>query len=672
MAISSPGIGSNLDVNGIVSQLMALEQRPLATLAREEASYQAKLSAYGTLSGVLGQFQSALQALATPQKFQGLAASVADSGVMSASAGSSAVPASYAVEVLALAAQHKLHSSAFSSTTDVIGSGTITIQYGTYNSGANSFTLNSAKAAQSLTIGAANNTLSGVRDAINAAGIGVSATIVNDGTGNRLMLTSKDPGAANSLRITVADADLTPTDTAGLSRLAYDPTLTAGSGKNLTQALAAQDASLKVDGILVTKSSNIVTDAIDGVTLNLTKASASGVATTLSVSRDQSSILASVGAFVSAYNSLNKTINDLTSYNAQTKKGATLIGDGSVLRIQNGIRGLLGAPVAGLSGALRTLSDIGVAFQKDGSLKLDSAKLQGAISNNFDQLGKLFASVGASSDSLVGYVGASVKTLPGTYAVSVSQLATQGSLSGALAAGLTLSAGVNDLLALTIDGVLANVTLASGTPYASAAALAAEMQSKINGASAFASAGIGVKVTEAAGILTITSNRYGATSSFAIAAGAAHANLFGALAPLASAQALDAAGTIHGAPAGAQGQFLTAANGNAAEGLRVQILGGALGARGSISYTQGYAARLADLASSYLDPKNGAIASRNSGLSSSINGIADRREAMISRLQDVERRYRAQFSALDVMLSRMTQTSAFLTQQLASLNANRL
>ena len=671
MAISSPGIGSNLDVNGIVSQLMALEQRPLASLAREEASYQAKLSAYGTLSGVLGQFQSALQALATPQKFQGLAASVADGTIMSASAGSGAVPASYAVEVLALATQQKLHSSAFTNTTDAIGTGTITIQYGTYNSGANSFTLNAAKAAQSVTIDAAHNTLSGVRDAINAAGIGVSATIVNDGTVNRLMLTSKDSGAANSLKITVADADLANTDTAGLSRLAYDPTLSAGSGKNLTQALAAQDASLKVDGILVTKSSNIITDAIEGVTLNLTKASALGVATTLTVSRDQSSIQASVGAFVSAYNALNKTITDLTSYNAQTKRGATLIGDGSVLRIQNGIRGLLGAPVAGLSGALRTLSDIGVAFQKDGSLKLDSAKLQGAISNNFDQLAKLFASVGASSDSLVGYVGASGKTQPGSYAVNVSQLATQGSLSGALAAGLTLTAGVDDVLALSINGVAASVTLATGTPYASAAALAAELQSKINGVSAFSSAGIGVKVTQAAGILTITSNRYGATSSFAIAAGAAHDNLLGALAPLASAAALDAAGTINGATASAQGQFLTAAANNAAEGLRVQILGGALGARGSISYTQGYASRLADLASQYLNPQNGAIASRNSGLNSSIKGISDRREALTERLADVERRYRTQFASLDVMLSRMSQTSAFLTQQLASLDAYR-
>ena len=672
MAISSPGIGSNLDVSAIVSQLMALEQRPLTSLARQEASYQAKLSAYGTLNGVLGQFQSALQALATPQKFQALTASVADSAIMSASAGSGAVPASYAVEVLALATQQKLHSSAFTNTTDVIGSGTITIQYGTYNSGANSFTLNGAKAAQSVTIDAAHNTLSGVRDAINAAGIGVTATIVNDGTGNRLMLTSKDGGAANSLKITVADADLADTDQAGLSRLAYDPTLTAGAGKNLTQALAAQDASLKVDGILVTKPSNVVTDAIEGVTLNLTKASALGVTTTLTVARDQNSIQASVGGFVSAYNSLNKTITDLTRYDAQTKQAGTLIGDGSVLRIQNGIRGLLGAPVASLNGALRTLSDIGVAFQKDGSLKLDASKLQGAISSHFDQLAKLFAAVGASSDSLIGYVGASAKTQPGNYPVSVSQLATQGSLSGASAAGLSLTAGVDDLLALTIDGVAASVTLASGTPYANAAALAAELQSKINGASAFASAGIAVTVTQAAGLLTITSNRYGATSSFAIAAGAAHDNLFGALAPLASAPALDAAGTINGAPANAQGQFLTAAVGDAAEGLRLQILGGTLGERGSVSYTQGYAARLADLASRYLDPQNGAIASRNSGLNSSIKGIASRREAMTERLVDVERRYRAQFTSLDVMLSRMSQTSAFLTQQLAGLNANRL
>jgi len=670
VAISSPGIGSNLDVNGIVSQLMALEQKPLNNLAREEASYQAKISAYGSVNSSLSQFQNSMQTLASPAKFQALTAAVADSSILSASASPSAVPGTYAVEVQTLAQQQKVNSAGFANTTDVVGTGTITIQYGTYTSGTNSFALNSAKSAQAVVIDAAHNTLAGIRDAINAAGIAVSATIVNDGSasGNRLVLTSKDSGAANSLKISVADADLGNTDMAGLSQLAYDPTLVAGSGKNLTQTVAAQDATLKVDGIAITKSSNTITDAIGGLTLNLTKASASGVATALTVARDTASLQAAIGAFVNAYNGVNKTITDLTTYNLQTKQASVLTGDSSAIRIQSGIRAMLGGSITALSGNLRTLSDIGVAFQKDGSLTLDTVKLQVAINNNFGDLAKLFATIGTPSDSLVIYSSAGLNTRPGAYGVSVTQLATQGSLAGATAAGLTLTAGTNDVLGLTIDGVAASVTLASSTPYASAAALAGEVQSKINGAAAFAAAGISVSVTASAGgILSISSNRYGSASSVAIIAGAAHDNLLGAGAALASAAALDVAGSINGATATGSGQYLTGASGNAAAGLNVQITGGATGARGSVAYTQGYASQLAMLAGRFLDTSNGAIASRTNGLNASIKSIASRRDALTLRLADIEKRYRAQFTALDVMMSTMSQTSTFLTQQLASL-----
>lgn len=669
MAISAPGIGSNLDVNGIVSQLMALEQKPLNALAQQEASYQAKISAYGSVNSALSQFQSSMQTLASPAKFQALTATVADSSILGVSASPSAVPGSYAVEVQALAQQQKAISTGFANTTDVVGTGTITIQYGTYASGPNTFTLNSEKSAQAVVIDAAHNTLAGIRDAINAAGIDVTATIVNDGSasGNRLVLTSKDSGAANSMKISVADADLTHTDTAGLSQFAYDPTLVAGSGKNLTQTVAAQDAALIVDGIAITKSSNTITDAIGGLTLNLSKASASGVTTTLTVARDVTSVQAAIGAFVNAYNSVNKTIADLTTYNLQTKQASVLTGDSSAIRIQSGIRSMLGASITALSGNLRTLSDIGVSFQTDGSLVLNTTKLQTAIDNNFGDLAKLFAAMGTPTDSLVGYSSASTKTQPGAFGISVTQVATQGALAGAQAAGLTLSAGIDDVLSLTIDGVSANVTLASTGPYASAAALAAEMQSKINGATEFASAGISVNVTEALGVLTITSNRYGSASSVGIAAGAAHDNLLGAAAGLASPAAVDVAGTINGAIATGSGQYLTGASGNAAEGLMVHIKGGATGARGTVAYTLGYASQLATLASQYLDTTDGYIASRTSGLNASIKNIVSQREALSLRLIGIEQRYRAQFTALDLMMSNMSQTSSFLTQQLDSL-----
>ena len=217
MTISSSGVGSGLNVNSIVAQLMAAESAPLNALNTKEATYQAQLSAFGTLKGSISSFQTAMQGL-TLSKFQTLTASSANTSVYAASASATAQVGSYAVEVQQLAASQKLASSAFTNVTDTVGTGTLTFQFGTTSGGV--FTANASKSAQVVTIGAANSSLSGVRDAINAAKIGVTASILNNGTGNQLVITSNDTGAANSLKITVSDTtDASNTDNAGLSKL---------------------------------------------------------------------------------------------------------------------------------------------------------------------------------------------------------------------------------------------------------------------------------------------------------------------------------------------------------------------------------------------------------------------------------------------------------------------
>jgi flagellar hook-associated protein 2 len=668
MGISAAGIGSNLDVDGIVSQLMAVERQQLTLMAKRETDYQAKLSAYGTLKGALASFQTVMKGMADGTKFQALTASPGDASILTATANATnkAVPGSYSIEVQQLAQQQKIRSDGFASTASVVGSGTLTIQYGSYDSGSNSFTLNSAKSAQTVVIDPSNNPLAGVRDAINTANIGVSATIINDGTSNRLVLTAKDTGAASSIKITTTDSDGVNLDAAGLSRLAFDPTAAAGSGKNLTEVQAAQDAKLVIDGIAISKGSNIVTDAIEGVTLNLLKSSI-GTPTTLAVARDSAGIKASVEAFVKSYNNVNQTLSDLSSYNAAAKKGGILQGDSAALSIQTRIRATLSAAVGGVSGGIDSLSQIGVAFQKDGSLALDSTKLQTALDNGFDGIAGLFAVRGTPTDSLVSYGGATNKTAAGNYAVAVTQLAAQGSLIGSQAAGLGIIAGVNDQLNINVDGVAVSVTLAAGT-YASADALAAEVQSKLNGAAGLMGAGSSAVVSQAAGVLSITSARYGSASSVTVTGGNGAAGLMGA--SPASAAGVDVAGTINGVAATGTGQTLAAATGNAAEGLRLTINGGALGVRGTISFSRGYADQLNTLAADLLT-SDGIIASRTDGINASIKDIDRRQEDFTRRLEGIEARYRAQFTALDTMLSSLNQTSQFFEQQLASLQQNK-
>lgn len=667
MAISSPGIGSNLDINGIVSSLMQVEAQPLTALNVREASYQAKLTAYGSIKGALSTFQSSVQALIDPNKFLAVKATSSDSTIATASASSKAVAGNYAVDITSIAQSQKLVAAGQASTTATIGTGastTITIDFGTisggtftsYNASAGTggtysgatFTSN-GNGAKTITISSSNNSLSGIRDAINAAGAGVTASIVNDGGTSpyRLVLSSATGGVANSLKISVSgDASIS-------SLLAHNP---AGT-QNLQESVTAQNTKMTVNGIFVSKASTTLTDVIDGVTLTALKVGTS----TVSVAQDTSAATSSVSAFVKAYNDLNTTLKNLSAYDPETKKAAVLQGDGAVRTIRSQVRGVLSDALSS-DLTYKTLSQVGVTFQKDGSLSLDSSKLQSALTSNSAAVAAVFASHGSASDSLASYVSSTDKTQSGSYALSVTQLATQGKLVGSAAAGLTITAGVNDALTVTVDGTSAAITLAAQT-YTSAAALAAEVQSKINGATAFSGAGISVAVTNSAGVLTVSSNRYGSASNASISGNGAD-NLSGA--GRTATNGLDAAGKIGGVTADGSGQNLTAAAGSNANGLKLLVSGGATGDRGTVKFSHGYAFQLDALIDDILSD-TGTLTSSTEGLNRRIEDITSRREVLNRRLVEIEARYRKQFTTLDTLLSGMTQTSSYLQQQLANL-----
>lgn len=650
--LSSPGIGSGLDVTGIVSQLMAVERRPLSALDSKEATQQTKLTAFGSLKGAVSSFQSSLAALASPEKFTGKAASITDTTLASVSATSKAVTGSHSMEIQTLAQSQKLKSANFATTGTTIGSGTMTIQFGTYSGG--TFTLNPDKAAQSITISPNNSSLAGIRDAINLADAGVTASIVNDGSGNRLVIASEDTGLSNALKITTTDADGNNTDNAGLSQLVYDAS--TGGTTNLAETVSASNATLVIDGISISKASNKITDALEGVTLDLLKTNV-GSTTTLNLTRDTASIQGAITGFVKSFNDLNKTITDLSKYNAETKQASILTGDSTVRSIQTKLRSAISDPLTSAGGGLSLLSEVGVSFQADGTLKFDSTKLSKVLSDPTKDVSTLFASVGKTSDSLVSFVRAESDTANGTYALNISQIATQGSATGSVIASLAINSG-NNKLDFTIDGINASITLAEGT-Y-TAASLAAEIQSKINGASTISSAGIKVTASESAGKLTITSNQYGSESTVAITGGNGKLDLFGT--PT-TTDGVDVAGTINGITATGSGQTLTGAGDSS--GLVLNIIGGSTGARGDINFAHGFAAKLDKLLDEMLDDR--LIDSRIDGINSSIKDIESQRETLNRRLVDVEKRIRAQFTALDASIASMTQTSNFLLQQLPRL-----
>ena len=660
--ISSLGIGSGLDLNGLVSKLMEAERLPLTALDKKEVDFQAKLTAYGTLKGAYASFQTAAAGLSSTSKFNTTKASVADATVVSATTSSIARPGSHSIEVSTLAQSHKIASSAFEDPASSVGTGTLTIDFGTYAAGPpKSFAVNADKTSTAITIDSTNNSLAGIRDAINGADAGVTASILNDGTGYRLVLSGDDSGAANSLRVLVSnDGAGSNVDTLGLSQLAYDPTADAGSGKNLEQKLAAQNAALSIDGIAVSKSTNLIGGAITGVTLNLLKTNA-GSPTTLTVERDTSGVKSAVEGFVTAYNELTATAKELGGYDFKTQKGGLLLGDSTLRGMESQMRNILTQRLDYADGGVQSLSDIGVSFQRDGTLSLDSTKLDGVLADTTKNIAPLFATMGVPSDSLVSYAGSSSATQPGRFGVNITQIATRGSAVGsaALVDGDTTINASNNTLTLKLNGVSTTITLNNGDYTRDE--LVAELQSRINSDSSYKALGHKASVAHANGVLTLTSTIYGSSSSILVTGGSAAATLFGSTV---STTGVNVAGEIGGSAATGTGQLLTGTS--AASGLQLLIEGGSTGARGTVGFSRGIAWQLEQAITGMLDD-DGTLASRTDGIDRSIEDIASRRATMERRLEGIEARYRKQFAALDGLIASMQQTSEYLTQQLANL-----
>lgn len=662
MAISSPGIGSNLDVTSIVTQLMAIERQPLTTLDTKEASFQAQLSGYGSLRGALSTLKTAVDAIEDGARFRGFSATVGDTDILSATAATGALTGTYSVDVAQLAQRQSLVAAGQSSRTAAIGTGadtTISIQIGSITGGTltngvyagATFTAKAGTTPTTLTINAANNSLQGIRDAINSANAGVTASIVKDGTASpyRLVLQSASTGAANAVKISVTG------DAAVTSLLEYDP---AGT-QNLTQTSEARDAQLSVNGIDVTSASNAVADVLDGVTLNLAKIGS----TTVTVARSTATAIQGVQDFVKAYNDFSKTLTDLTKFDVASGAGGVLLGDSAARTIQSQLRNTLSSGLPGAAtGDLRNLSQVGLTFQRDGTLAFDQTKLTAALNADAEAVVRLFASGSKADDAQVTIASVGANARPGTYRVIVDTLPQQGRVVGETPAALTIDAGVNDALSITIDGTTANVTLPAGT-Y-TAAALAAQVQSTINASATLIAAGARVSVSESGGVLTLTSQRYGATSAVA-ASGTGAVAILGA--NPATFPGVDVAGSLSGVAATGAGQRLTAATGSPADGIAVDITGGTTGDRGNVTVSSGFAGRLNDLLDRIL-ATDGALSARTEGINRSIKDLDRQRETLNRRLDGVERRYREQFTALDTMMSSMLATSNFLTQQLAALN----
>lgn len=369
--IISSGVGSGFDVAGIVDKLVEAEGKPKTLqLDKEEAKVQGKLSALGTLRSTLASFRDTLATLKNLDRFQGRQVTLSAPEFVAASAGTAAVPGSYSIDVVQLAAAHKLQTapSAHQNATTAVGVGTLHIA-----TGGQDF---------DVVIDSTNNTLTGIAAAINAsaAGAHVQATVLTGANEARLTIASRTIGADGAIEIT---------QTGDLTGLVYP----AGGG--LVQIQGALDAEAVIDGITVQSATNTFSNAIPGVDVTLTAVNGEDdPPTQITVGYDRATARKTIEQLVKSYNELLDAIKSVSSYNAETQQGGPLFGDAGVRNIGFQLRRELTASVAGLSGSFDMLADIGISADLNGQLSIDAADLDAAFNTNFDAVGELFAADG--------------------------------------------------------------------------------------------------------------------------------------------------------------------------------------------------------------------------------------------------------------------------------------
>ena len=376
-SISSAGIGSGLKVEDIITSLLNVEKQPLSKLQTTATAMQTRLSAFGQMQSLVSTFRDAAAKLDQASAYAVTKAGSSDAASVAASSTDKAVPGSYSVAVTALSSTQSTVSTAgqFAASTSLVGTGSISIRLGTWAAGQTAFTAKSGSQDIVIPIGASESSLGAIRDKINAAAAGVSATLITDSTGSRLALQSTKTGAENGFKVSIIDADGTNNDNTGLSRLGFDPT--AGAAQTtLTQSAA--NAQATINGIAVTTAGNTLTDVVDGITFTLNKVTIAPAIIT--VASDTGAIKAMLDKFVEAYNGLSSFLASATRYDPSTKSGALLQGDALTTGLQTQLRALVGQP-GSASTQYATLSRIGLEFQKDGSLKLDTVKSSAALAN---------------------------------------------------------------------------------------------------------------------------------------------------------------------------------------------------------------------------------------------------------------------------------------------------
>ena len=678
--INSIGAGSGINSGNIVEQLTEIEKMlPQKSIDDKRAMLDAQISDFGLLRSALDVLQDSANILADPSTFSAKSATFTESTSLVPSNLEDDAPAGdYSFEVLALAQAQSLSSSAnFSDVTDVVGKGTLTFNFGEWTTYPATFVQDAAQESFTVTIDDSNNSLTGLRDAINAADKGVQASIINDGTGNRLVI-SAPSGAKNELEIVVDDDDTTDVDSSGLSRFS----LTAGGTQQMIQNQIGADASLKVNGLLVSRSSNEIDDVLQGFSFTLAKASP-GEIISVSIFDDKQQAKDAVSGFVEAYNAFLEAIEPVMGIDPETEEAGSLARDATARGILANIRSDISSNVPALSGLFTTLSAIGIRTELDGSLGIDQGVYQeGAVDSlnsfdkafedHYDAVKALFASTTSSSSDKITVNNTNKNTQTGSYTVEVTTQPQKSYFSGAtfdesLSFPLDTTTGDYSFQVKVDSTTSASLTLTAKI-YTSGEDVAAEIQTLINNDATLKAAFADVDVTydnstPASSFFTLTNRAYGA--SYNVDFLAAGTDFSSALQMSdtqgAATSGVNAAGTVDGVSATGSGQVLLAPFNSNAEGMSFIIEPGA--GTSTVNFSRGFGGELSTLIDNYLQI-NGIldvkVSSDDYSLEKDLERLDDDQKTLDRRIEAFRSRMSAQFLVMESIVSRLKSSGSFL------------
>jgi flagellar hook-associated protein 2 len=567
------GAGSGIDTLALVNQLVEVEKAtPQERIDSTRELTETRISDLGLFRSALSTLKDAASSISNSDTFNSKTAAFSDStALVPVSLDPEAQTGEYSFTVSQLAQSQSLSTEAlFNEPTDEVGLGTLTFNFGSWDvatppADPTAFTQDTSKTSQTITIDASNNSLNGLASAINDADFGVQASVVNDGSGYRLVIRAES-GLNNQLQITAADTDGSNTDANGLSRFAFDAT-----AFNMTQNQVGQDANFTINGLAVTRSSNTINDVVAGFEYTLSGTTEIGESVNISIEDDKAGAETAVRDFVEAYNLFLETIEPLIGINSETNEYGSLYRDTLTKTMPSQIRQLLVADVTGLDSTFTALTNIGVRTELDGTFSIDEDTFTEAIDNNYNNFKNLFIPVTESSSDQISINSFGENTQSGQYEIVITTPPSKGSLVGTtvgagLLAGLaedvptsaTLNGAANtvtladfvassgryvggtssiplDLLTqgagasdydftITVDGVAsaANISLLIAD-YANYDAMATALQTAINGDANIA----GVTVTYSGGQFTFTSGTTGVASTVSMSAVGANASQLG-------------------------------------------------------------------------------------------------------------------------------------------------